>query len=101
MDYTDFIGQWLCTVTTPDGTEVPITLALQGNAASPAGIESSPAGEVPIEGATYSAGVLRYKIVVDGNEYPHVWQMSASDQLTGTIDFGGGAVPITAQRAAG
>jgi hypothetical protein len=100
MDY-DVNGRWLAIVKTPDGNNLLLTFDFKVDGGRVTGTGESPAGSVDIHDGTYADGVVKFKVTIDGQDYPHELTATADGKLVGSIDFGGGQVSyITAGRGA-
>ena len=98
MDY-DVNGRWLAIVKTPDGNDLLLTFDFKVDGGRVTGTGESPAGSVDIHDGTYADGVVKFKVTIDGQDYPHELTATADGKLVGSIDFGGGQVSyITAGR---
>jgi hypothetical protein len=98
MDY-DVNGIWYSTVHRPDGNQVPVTYYLKVDGSTVTGTAESPAGSVSVDDGTYTDGVVKFKLTIDGNDYPHEFKATTDGKLVGSIDFGGQSVVVTAERS--
>jgi hypothetical protein len=100
MDY-DVNGKWFATVQTPDGNFLPLVYDFKVDGGTVTGTGISQAGSSDIHDGTYADGVVKFKITVDSQDYPHEFTATADGKLLGSIDYGGGQVSyITAGRGA-
>ena len=97
MDY-NVSGIWYSTVCTPDGTQSPVTYAFKLDGSTVTGTAESPAGSVSVDDGTDTEGVVKFKLTIDGNDYPHEFKATTDGKLVGSIDFGGQSVAVTAER---
>jgi hypothetical protein len=99
MDY-DVTGRWYYSVKTPDGNDLHVTLELKVNGGKVTGTVESPAGIVSVDNGTYADGVAKFKITMDGNDYPHELTAAADGKFLGTLDLGGQVLHFTAVQVA-
>ena len=97
---TDFSGDWLVTIESPQGpTTIDLTMKQTGEALT--GTVTSPMGSVDFKGKVLKDALnVTYAMNFQGNSIEITMTGTiAGDAITGNVDFGGlGAVPWTAKR---
>lgn len=96
----DVSGRWHYFVKTPDGNDIHVTLDLMVNGGTVTGTAESPAGRVSVDDGTYGDGVVKFKVTMDGTDYPHELTATADGKFLGTLDLGGQVLHFTAARVA-
>ena len=93
----DLTGKWTGILKTPDGNELTVTYNFKVEGDKLTGTAESPAGVVTIDDGTVTGDTFKFKVTVDGNDYPHTGKMYA-DSCGIDIDFGGMKVHTTVTR---
>ena len=93
----DLNGKWKGVIKTPDGNELPVTYTFKADGDKLTGTAESPAGTVTVDDGTITGDTFKFKVTVDGNDYPHTGKMYA-DSCGIDIDFGGMKVHTTVTR---
>ncbi|HTI58294.1 hypothetical protein [Mucilaginibacter sp.] len=93
----DLNGKWKGTLHTPDGNELQVVYNFKVDGDKLGGTAESPAGVVSIDDGTITGDTFKFKVTVDGNDYPHKGKMYA-DSCGIDIDFGGSTVHATVVR---
>src|ERR1700749_3742566 len=94
----DLNGKWTGTLKTPDGQDLPVTYNFKVDGNKLTGTAESPAGQVTVDNGTIDGDSFKFKVTVDGNDYPHAGKLYA-DSCGLDIDFGGQKVHTTLKRA--
>jgi hypothetical protein len=96
----DLNGKWTGVIKTPDGNDLPVTYNFKIDGTKLTGTAESPAGQVTVDDGTITGDDFKFKVTVDGNDYPHTGKFySAADSCGLDIDFGGQKVHTTLKRA--
>lgn len=94
----DLNGKWTGVIRTPDGNDLQVTYNFKVDGDKLSGTAESPAGVVTIDDGTITGDAFKFKVTVDGNDYPHAGKMYA-DSCSLDIDFGESKVHTTLVRA--
>jgi hypothetical protein len=93
----DLNGKWTGVIKTPDGNDLQVTYNFKVDGAKLTGTAESPAGTVSVDDGSITGDTFKFKVTVDGNDYPHSGKMYA-DSCGLDIDFGGTKVHTTLTR---
>ncbi|HEY4324744.1 MAG TPA: hypothetical protein VGN20_12185 [Mucilaginibacter sp.] len=93
----DLNGKWTGTIKTPDGQDLPVTYNFKVDGNKLTGTAESPAGQVTVDNGTIDGNDFKFKVTVDGADYPHAGKLYA-DSCGMDIDFGGQKSHFTLKR---
>ncbi|HTE00389.1 MAG TPA: hypothetical protein VK668_13945 [Mucilaginibacter sp.] len=94
----DLNGKWTGVIKTPDGNDLQVTYNFKVDGTKLTGTAESPAGTITVDDGTVTGDTFKFKVTVDGNDYPHSGKLYA-DSCGLDIDFGGNKVHTTLKRA--
>jgi len=94
----DLTGKWVGTIKTPDGNEIAVTYNFKVDGNILTGTADSPSGTVTIDSGKVDGNNFKFKVTVDGNDYPHTGKFY-TDSCGMDIDFGGQKLHFTIKRA--
>jgi hypothetical protein len=97
MVIADLNGKWTGTIKTPDGQDLPVTYNFKVDGNKLTGTAESPAGQVTVDNGTIDGNDFKFKVTVDGNDYPHIGKLY-EDSCGLDIDFAGTKVHTTLKR---
>ena len=90
-------GKWTGTITTPDGSNVPVSYNFKVDGATLTGTAGSPHGTATIDSGKIAGNDFSFSVTVDGNAYPHKGKIY-DDSCGIDINFGGPIVHTTLLR---
>lgn len=96
--FADLSGKWVCSIKTPDGSDLPVTYNFKVDGDKLTGTGEIPQGQFTIDDGKISGDTFTFKVTVDGNDYPHSGKVYA-DSCGMDIDFGAQKIHATLKRA--